>query len=466
MFTPALKEDETSRKKRKEEAKLAKRKRIEESGGIRPRQKTKVEDGDKKTTSRRVETPRNNKKHEKKQQRGHRFGRVMETVPCRNKPRFSTLSMAIPGSIVSNAQTKELKTHLVGQIARAASIYHVDEIIVFDDKLSKKKSVRPNQHKNNKRDEEKSNHKNDKRDGEPSTSNKDNASGDGQPEERRKSDSHLFMARVLQYCECPQYMRRFFFPMHNDLHFAGLLPPLDAPHHVRVEDRSPFREGLVMTRKSTKGNSMVNCGIFNRPVEIDRELKPGIRCTVKIDVKAYGSAASLKGTVVSPSTPRETDGTYWGYTTRMAESLSHVFENCPFSEEGYDLKIGTSERGDSTVDDKKFHFPKKFRHALIVFGGVAGIEECVDADEQCKTPGSNSRQLFDVWVNICPFQGSRTIRTEEAVMISLSRFSPHIMAAANDTKETDADVKSNEGTKDIQFSDTEVSDESDEASDA
>lgn len=98
---------------------------------------------------------------------------------------------------------------------------------------------------------------------------------------------------------------------------------------------------------------------------------------------------------MSPSAPREDDGTYWGYTTRMASSIKDVFDSCPFPE-GYDLKIGTSERGDRSVEDKQFKLPK-FEHSLIVFGGVAGIEECVDADENIKLPGSQSKKLFDLW---------------------------------------------------------------------
>lgn len=45
----------------------------------------------------------------------------------------STVSMAVPGSILENAQSIELRTYLAGQIARAACIYNVDEIVVFDD---------------------------------------------------------------------------------------------------------------------------------------------------------------------------------------------------------------------------------------------------------------------------------------------------------------------------------------------
>lgn len=246
--------------------------------------------------------------------------------------------------------------------------------------------------------------------------------------------------------------------MHPDLQFTGLLSPIDAPHHVRAEDRCKYREGVVMDRKGPKGGSLVNCGIRNRPVEIDRALTPGIRCTVELEIRAYGSASQIKGKVVSPATPREENGAYWGYTTRLAESINDVFDSCPF-EGGYDLKIGTSERGDCTVDDKKFVLPT-FNHTLIVFGGVAGIEECVDADEACKIPGSQSKKLFDLWVNTCPFQGSRTVRTEEAVMISLARFSP-FLAKNSETRHTDSrDVRVKEN-KPVAFSDNELSDESD-----
>lgn len=79
----------------------------------------------------------------------------------------------------------------------------------------------------------------------------------------------------------------------------------------------------------------------------------------------------------------------------MADSLRGIFDECPY-EGGYDVKIGTSERG-SSVDDAKFKVPNAFQHALIVFGGVAGIEECVDADESMKLPGSSASTLFDLW---------------------------------------------------------------------
>lgn len=151
------------------------------------------------------------------------------------------------------------------------------------------------------------------------------------------------------------------------------------------------------------------------------------------------------------------------YTTvRLANSLKDALDNGPFAK--YDLKIGTSERGtvnvespnflqqikqaimstqnnmtnNTTPSSKKKDKNKKkcyFRHALIVFGGVSGIEECVDADETLKTPGSESRKLFDLWVNVCPFQASKTIRTEEAVFIALATMNSHLATLTADTDE-------------------------------
>ena len=52
----------------------------------------------------------------------------------------------------------------------------------------------------------------------------------------------------------------------------------------------------------------------------------------------------LKGKVVSPSTPRERDGLYWGYNVRLADHFGAIFTDGPYKN-GYDLTLGTSERG-------------------------------------------------------------------------------------------------------------------------
>lgn len=119
----------------------------------------------------------------------------MAPVPTKGG-RHYTVSIAVAGSILLNAQSPELRTYLVGevrwrvcvcaplrgldletmyispsassfwiaQIARAAAIFQVDEIVVYGDE-----------------------------------------SAHGKP---GWSDPNLFFARVLQYMEMPQYLRK------------------------------------------------------------------------------------------------------------------------------------------------------------------------------------------------------------------------------------------------------------------
>lgn len=59
---------------------------------------------------------------------------------------------------------------------------------------------------------------------------------------------------------------------------------------------------------------------------------------------------------------------------------------------------------------------------LVVFGGVGGLEVASKADSELGAKGINAENvsdLFDHWINVLPGQGSRTIRTEEAVWLGL-----------------------------------------------
>lgn len=130
-------------------------------------------------------------------------------------------------------QRASLLSQLAGQIARAATVFRIDEIVVFDSTPAAESG----------------------------------GAGDGEESGAR------FLVRILEYLETPQYLRRRLFPMHKNLKFVvrcqamwlpstfddfsryqwccavsgmqGLLPPLDAPHHVRKHEWSEFREGGI-----------------------------------------------------------------------------------------------------------------------------------------------------------------------------------------------------------------------------
>ncbi len=164
-------------------------------------------------------------------------------------------------------------------------------------------------------------------------------------------------------------------------------------------------------------------------------LKPGIRVTVQFDEdNAKPSKKNHAGKATAPCAPRVEAGLYWGYETRLAGSLGDVFSGCPFPE-GYDLTIGTSERGTISVNDECFVL-RPFLRLLVVFGGVHGIEASVECDESLQLSGERAREMFDMWVNICPGQGSRTIRTEEATFIAMARLSPYVVQSGGRMEES------------------------------
>lgn len=161
---------------------------------------------------------------------------------------------------------------------------------------------------------------------------------------------------------------------------AGLLPPLDCPHHLRRDDIASFREGVTVSvcanpydesderpkkRKKVTGEDegkiMVDIGLWE-PVEATggEGVPINTRVTVRtpsgdsvigsfpimIALNSTHLFADILGALVPPSTPTVESGLYWGYQVRLADSLAAVFSESPYAAEGgYDVSIGTSERG-------------------------------------------------------------------------------------------------------------------------
>ncbi|KAL7980864.1 hypothetical protein Chor_002018 [Crotalus horridus] len=183
-------------------------------------------------------------------------GRIpLLTSPASFLGRHHTVSVAVPGSILSNAQSPELRTYLAGQIARACVIFCVDEIVVFDDQGENSRSI------------------------------------EGEFEGiKGKGQACVQLARILQYLECPHEARKWqLFVISSARHplclHNCLLNPLDSPHHVRMDEESEYREGVVLDRPTRPGRgSFVNCGM-RKEVQIDKQLEAGLRVTVRLDEK-------------------------------------------------------------------------------------------------------------------------------------------------------------------------------------
>jgi hypothetical protein len=115
---------------------------------------------------------------------------------------------------------------------------------------------------------------------------------------------------------------------------------------------------------------------------------------------------------------------------------------------GYDWVLGTSERGEDVHKELGALFTNtskqdtgsnggssnggmSFKHGLILFGGLGGLEDVI-RDPLFHNPRKikNPRDLCHHYVNIASTQTSRTIRAEEALMITLAQLSGYLQVHA------------------------------------
>ena len=271
------------------------------------------------------------------------------------------LTVAIPASLVSDIPHLREKTSRLGMIGRALAIFRINEVIVYPDKLM----------------------------------------------ENQRHDAELISV-VLRYMETPQYLRKRLFPILPVLKYASILPPLRTPHHPltkRIADLidGEYRDGVVV---KTGKNTLVDIG-FERPIRLNEGNAPlGKRITVKI-VK-HASKISIQKYDKS-----KISNIYWGYHVGISNAtLAQMLSGGVF-----DLVILTSKYGKPLIEVigelKRRWIEAKNR--LIVFGSPKqGIREILKCD------GLDMDEVDSLVINTIPSQGTKTIRTEEAIFATLA----------------------------------------------
>jgi predicted SPOUT superfamily RNA methylase MTH1 len=75
------------------------------------------------------------------------------------------------------------------------------------------------------------------------------------------------------------------------------------------------------------------------------------------------------------------------------------------------------------------------RRCMGMERGVAGLEVAVRNDMELQKLGvTEAEEVFDHWINVCPGQGSRTIRTEEAIWMGLMGLRRFVVNNGNDNE--------------------------------
>jgi predicted SPOUT superfamily RNA methylase MTH1 len=277
--------------------------------------------------------------------------------------RSNRLSVAIPASFVSDIPHLREKTFRIGMVGRAASIFRVDEVIVYPD----------------------------------------------YPKIDQRRDINL-IATVLAYMETPQYLRKRLFKIQPELEYAGVLPPLRTPHHPladRIKDLKvgEFREGAVVSY--SQEGSLVDVGVEQPILVANTKLKPNTRVTLRIiDLGKHPKAV--------PANLREIQS-YWGFKV----TVSNITFGQLVRKESFDLVVATSRKGKTihTVMDELAARWKQARKILVAFGApTQGLFE-IAAHEHVRL-----EDIAHFIVNTLPKQGTETVRTEEALYASLAIF--------------------------------------------
>ena len=273
------------------------------------------------------------------------------------------LSIAIPASVVSDIPHLREKTSRMGLIGRAAAIFRVEEIIIYPDN----------------------------------------------PKISQRADMDL-IATLLTYMETPQYLRKRLFTLKPELQYAGTLPPLRTAHHPlnrKMENlkEGEYREGITLSK--TKEGTLADIGVEKPALIVNGQEQIGKRITTKITRVDKQIKAELADRSEIPE--------YWGYTVAVERLLfGKMVES-----RNFDLTIATSKYGAQFTDVAQ-QIDRDWKDAstiLVAFGSpTVGLAEIVGRE------GLKLDQIVDFMVNTIPSQGTETVRTEEAVVASLSIF--------------------------------------------
>ncbi len=209
-----------------------------------------------------------------------------------------------------------------------------------------------------------------------------------------------FIAEILSYMNTPQYLRKQAFPIRPELKHVGILPPLRTPHHPvnSQPDVGDYRQGFTVKRN--KKGTFVDIGMDKLAF-----------CKEQLSVKRIFdfkiTKIAKKEVIVTPDKP---DDVYWGYNVISSnKSLKNSLKLIK-----PDLVVETTRYGDyiDSIFDELKHKVEESKSIAILFGGpYSSIQEDV------------SNPNWDlIKLNTIPGQGTETVRTEEAVVATLSLF--------------------------------------------
>ncbi|WP_136716392.1 putative RNA uridine N3 methyltransferase [Halorientalis salina] len=285
-----------------------------------------------------------------------------------------TVSVLVPSSLTREAEDKREATRKLGYVARAATVFRVDRLVVFPDRGAEGRW------------------------------------GGG------------FVETVLRYAATPPYLRKEAWGKRDELEYVGVMPPLHtAPRTGSGSDESgSLRQGIV-TEVGSEARVRVNCGLqhpVSLPVPDGMDVGEGERVTIRVS-----SRRPVRAKLVDKSPP--------GYDV-IASDLS-----TELSRDDAGVTVATSRHGEALSVDRlgdivaetgtrgmtvAFGSPERGLPEMLGFDPAdvpSGGSEEVVADEAAYSDEPDGSR-FDLWLDAVPNQGSEVVRTEEAMFAVLA----------------------------------------------
>ena len=267
------------------------------------------------------------------------------------------ISVAIPDSCLSDEHTLRDKTVKISQIARASAIFRVKTIYLYQDR-----------------------------------------------DTQAKKADRILIKLILRYLDTPQYLRKTLFPHMRELRYAGLLPPIKAPHHKEWHHMKATKEGEIRVGVVVKVKDKLFVDVGLGPL-IPLEGKASIGA--KLNVKLKSSFPDLRAEKID----QQEITSYWGFQVYEARSLKTLLD-----ELGDSVIIITSRQG-KLLKNFKFQLSNELafkKKLLLVFGSPRkGVHQILSSEGH----GISSYQFI---VNMFPHQGTQTVRLEEAFFGALA----------------------------------------------
>ena len=276
-----------------------------------------------------------------------------------------TVSVLVPSSLTREEADKREATRKLGSVARAATIFRVDRLIIYPDPIGE-----------------------------------ETATLDGG-----------FVETVLRYAATPPYLRKEVWGSRDELAYAGILPPLRVSSQTGSgsNDSGSLRQGIV-TEVGPEQRVRVNCGL-QHPISLvvpsERTIEEGERVNVRITSRRPVRAQLVDTPIPGPTVER----------TDLLAALER---------EDAGLCVATSRRGDPlTLDGLRESVQRIASDGLTVaFGAPQRGLSAILADHPETTglspPSVEPSERFDLWLNAIPHQGTETVRTEEAMFAVLA----------------------------------------------